>query len=59
MTDLLDYARFSVAYFSGNRKTGALALVRCQAGRVAVTLLGVDAECALDAARKPVLGGVS
>src|SRR3569623_976413 len=59
MTDMLDNARFSVAYYSGNRKTGALALVRCQAGRVAVTQLGVEAESALDAARKPVLVGVS
>src|SRR3569623_661687 len=58
-TDMLDNARFSGAYYSGYRKTGALALVRCQAGRVAVTQLGVEAESALDAARKPVLVGVS
>src|SRR3569832_598192 len=59
MNKTLDHARFSVAYYSGNRKTGTLTRVRCEGGEVMVTPLPTEPECALDKPLKPVLVGMS
>src|SRR3569832_2054898 len=59
MNKTLDHARFSVAYYSGNRKTGTLTRVRCEGGEVMVTPLPTEPESALDKPLKPVLVGMS
>src|SRR3569623_3083945 len=59
MNKTLDHARFSVAYYSGNRKTGTLTRVRCEGGEVTVTPLPTEPESALDKPLKPVLVGMS
>src|SRR3569832_495177 len=59
MNKTLDLARFSVAYYSGNRKTGTLSRVRCEGGEVMVTPLPTEPDSALDKPLKPVLVGMS
>src|SRR3569832_1925749 len=59
MNKTLDHARFSVAYYSGNRKTGTLTRVRCEGGEVMVTPLPPAPESALDKPLKPILVGMS
>src|SRR3569832_1217808 len=59
MNKTLAHARFSVAYYSGNRKTGTLTRVRCEGGEVMVTPLPTAPESALDKPLKPVLVGMS
>ncbi len=59
MTKTLDNADFSVAFYSGNRKTGSINVVRCEAGRLSVKPLPVGPESGLDNSLKPVLIGVS
>ena len=59
MTNKLDNADFSVAFYSGNRKTGSIKLVQCEAGRLSVKPLAVGAESGLEKLLKPVLIGVS
>lgn len=59
MNKTLDNARFSVAFYSGNRKTGTLTRVRCEQGEVRVAPLPTEPEGALAKPLKPVLVGMS
>lgn len=59
MTQTFDNADFSLAYYSGNRKTGSIKVVHCVGGRVSVLPLAVEPESALEPALKPMLVGVS
>lgn len=59
MNKKLSDARFAVAFYAGNRKTGTLSVVHCEAGEVRVTPLPTQAESALDKNLKPVLVGIS
>ncbi|MFC1749119.1 YncE family protein [Pseudomonadota bacterium] len=50
---------FSLAYYSGDRKTGSISVVRRRAGEVGVHRLDDGAESGLDKALKPIFVGLT
>ena len=50
---------FSLAYYSGNRKVGTIAVVSRQTGTTTVNTLEQGAETGLDKLLKPILVGIA
>ena len=50
---------YSLAYYSSNRKTGALAVIQCRDGKTMVKTLDSGPESGLDSALKPLLIGLT
>ena len=50
---------FSLAYYAGDRRTGAISVIQSAAGKITVTGLALAAESGADAGRKPILIGVA
>ena len=50
---------FTLAYYSGNRKTGAIAVISRENGELSVKQLGVEAETDVAKALKPIFVGLT
>ena len=50
---------FVLAYYSGDRKTGTLAVVKQQAGEMSVSVVASGADTGLEKAMKPIMIGMS
>jgi len=54
-----DSPSYTLVYYSGDRKTGEIALIECEAGRFTVKPLEVAHETGLDKDSRPILVGVA
>jgi DNA-binding beta-propeller fold protein YncE len=52
-------ADFTLAYYSGDRKTGSVAIVECRNGESSIKMIDVGAESGLEKVAKPVFIGLT
>ena len=51
--------KYTLAYYSGNRKTGRIAIVDYDGGKASVSHLDIEPESALEKERKPIFVGLT